>query len=135
MNDKIDRVDNKDSGMLSRSVTKSVQFEGPVPPPLVLLQYAEINPDYPNRIFAMAEKDQDLIHTMNKDTIDIHKMQVGVQDRAIKRGQNYALIFSVIALSCTVYLGMNGHDVLAAAVFSSVLLGIVKSFMPPNDKK
>lgn len=108
------------------SIVSQTTISGPLPPPDVLQKYGSINPSFPERIVAMAEKEQNIVHDLRKETVELNKLTFKQQAESLKRGQLCALSLALLALSATVYLGINGHDWLAGGVFSVVLLGIIK---------
>jgi uncharacterized membrane protein len=108
------------------SIVSQTTISGPLPPPDILQKYGIINPSFPERIVAMAEKEQNIVHDLRKENLELNKLAFTQQAESLKRGQLCALFLALLALSATVYLGINGHDWLAGGVFSVVLLGIIK---------
>ncbi len=47
----------------------ATSFSGPVPPPEILAKYGDISPDYIDRIFKMAEKEQEQTHYVERELL------------------------------------------------------------------
>lgn len=65
-------TNNKNKNLQTINVTQQQLYSGPLPHPDTLKGFKEINPDYPDRIFKMAEnhadceiRNQDKIHLAN----------------------------------------------------------------------
>ena len=75
----------------SRGVALSVsQFSGPVPHPALMKEYAEIDPDFPKRLFEIAERQQIHDHAVEKDIIATNKA-IALNHQTLERwGQIYS---------------------------------------------
>lgn len=132
MSDKLDSPPIKEKAKvsgLSLSSEQTLTFAGPLPPPQILQKYGEIGASYPERIFVMAEKEQEMTHALQKEAISLERQLMEQQAQSFKRGQRFSVFLATIAILATIILGLNGHDYLAAAVFGVVLLGIIKEIM------
>lgn len=88
-------------------------FSGPLPPPDMMRSYGDIIPDAPQRILTMAEK-------QTQHRIECEKAIVDTSKRESILGLVFGFIIAILTLAAAVYLGMNGHDVLAGAIPTSV---------------
>ncbi len=95
-----------------------MEFSGPLPPPQILGQYDEVLPGSAERILRMAEKQQD--HRIGVDQSGIRRANWGL-------GAGYSL--SVMGLSLTTFLVMQGHDVAGSVLGGSTFLSLVSTFV------
>ena len=95
MNETKDSSSPKESARVSVASQKTMTFAGPLPPPSVLQQYGEIEASYPERIIAMAEKEQNAVHTLQKETFALERKLMEEQLRTVKKGQIYAFILAI----------------------------------------
>lgn len=68
-------LDTRSAGRVVRSVQTSL-YAGPIPPPSTLAQYRDVQPDAPERILALAERQQ--AHRQKLETLDAWRSIVGV---------------------------------------------------------
>lgn len=91
-------------------VTKSLQaFSGPLPHPTILREYEDILPGCAERILVMAEQEQIKRHErIEKDSTTL----LAHSDR----GQRFAFIICLVALSISGVLALTGHEVTASII-------------------
>ena len=87
-----------------RIISAHSKFSGPIPPPSILAGYNDIIPDGAERIFRMAEKQQD--HRMELERITI----VGDTNRS-KLGLILGFVLSVLVVFGGVYIIAIGRDI------------------------
>lgn len=97
-------------------------FSGPLPPPAVLRQYNEIQPDFAERLLRLTETEAE------------HRRQVTTRaqrDDAIETvlGQVFALIVSLAAFGTAAWLGFLGHPAAASVIGGSAIVGLVGAFI------
>ncbi len=68
-------LDTHSTSQLIRAVQTSL-YAGPIPPPTTLAQYKDVQPDAPERILALAERQQ--AHRQKLETLDAWRSIVGV---------------------------------------------------------
>ncbi|TNJ36830.1 DUF2335 domain-containing protein [Prosthecochloris vibrioformis] len=112
--------DNNDSGVVKKSF--GFGFSGPLPPPSILSQYDEIVPNGAERIMQMAE--QQLQHR-----IEMEKRLVEEDTRQGARGQNYALIVSLVAFASAVILGVTGNETAATIIAGIDIIALATVFI------
>jgi uncharacterized membrane protein len=110
------------TGSVQQQSSLSVQYAGPLPPAGEYERYERTLPGSASRILAMAEKEQAYRH--EREPV-IQKYQ---RDLAY-RGQWFAAGLSIVFGAAAVYLGMNGHEVIAGILGGSTLIGIVSIFV------
>jgi len=106
------------------SVEHRETFIGPIPDPISLQKYEEINPGFAERLISMAEKEQEARLKSTDKIIDNDRLHI----RGMRRGQFFALISLtlILAFCCfTIYYGVGqyGRDVAVA-----VTVGVVVAF-------
>lgn len=107
------------ANLVSREVRVS---SGPLPPPEALQKYDAILPGAAERIFRMAEKEQEHAHGMTRTvTRDITAYT--------KRGQICGVIVALIAFATTAWLGYMGHATASAVVGGGAVAGLVSVFI------
>ena len=122
-NKQISKPPSKSSGKL---VIQEQQFSGPIPPPVILEQYSKILPNAPERIIAMAEKQQNHEH----QTIDqVVKYQVTLD----KIGQKLGFATVIIIMVFGFYALYLGNTIITVASLMIAFAPLAKIFI--FDKK
>ncbi|MBF0310418.1 MAG: DUF2335 domain-containing protein [Magnetococcales bacterium] len=132
--------------MAHHSSTITVHEAQPLPDPDILLKYQNIQPDFPQRLLAMAEREQNHRHECDRLSLqnkadriqsDLAARQLKLRNEAdrirsdsaarqlkqsneyrlMTRGQRFALILGVIVVVLCAYLGYAGHTGYGATVF------------------
>ncbi len=88
-------------------------YSGPLPAPEDFGAYKDVLPDAPERILAMAEK-----QIQHRISMEEKIVSSGLSES--KKGQNLGAIIVLACIASSVYLGMNGHDILAAALVAII---------------
>jgi uncharacterized membrane protein len=101
---------------------------GPLPSPETLKEYNEILPDAAERIFSMAEKEQEHHHTTEIKLVD-HEI------RKTSKGQNFALVTALTGIVGAVICAFLGQEIIGAVVGGSTLASLVSSFLSAKQKK
>jgi uncharacterized membrane protein len=104
------------------------KYRGPLPPPESLKEYNEILPDAAERIFSMAEKEQEHHHTTEIKLVD-HEI------KKTSKGQNFALVTALTGIVGAVICAFLGQVVIGAVVGGSTLASLVSSFLSAKQKK
>ncbi len=106
----------------SDSVSRGIQFSGPLPPPEALQRYENILPGAGDRIIRMAEIQQKHTHeeamTAAKDV-----------EAYMRRGQTCGVIVAPAAFATAAWLGHLGHSTTAAIVGGGAVVGLVSVFI------
>ena len=90
--------DTEDSPELRSSVSASL-FYGPIPPPALMREYAEFDPEFPRRFVEIFERQQTHDHEVEKAILSSNKeIILGNQD-LLKRGQIFGFVLALVGLS------------------------------------
>lgn len=102
-------------------------FSGPIPPPATFMEYKAVQPDFPDRIMRMAEREQEHTHAQEKRQLDLVEMQLRGQDAAGRRGTYVGGTVVLTIFFIAAWLINQGHDVAggAAGVVDLVALATV----------
>lgn len=95
---------------------------GPLPSPETLAGYENAQSGAADRVITMAEKQQN--HRM-----DLEKIAIRRQFNQSSAGQWIAAILAISFLGGSVYLGINGHDVLAGTLGGTTIIALVTVFI------
>jgi uncharacterized membrane protein len=96
------------------TVTQSVSFSGPLPPPGLLAKYNEVIPNGAERIMAMAER-----QSAHRESLEAKVVEGNVASQA--RGSHYAFIICLITIvGGIVLIGMGKSIYGVSAVIGSV---------------
>ena len=106
-----------------------VTYQGPVPPPAIMEKLEAILPGAADRIFTMAEKEQDAAHE--------HQRHHNANAQALIRNEHWQNIFAlacafVISMTfaiCGTILIMHGHTMAGGGLVGATLLGVTGSFL------
>jgi uncharacterized membrane protein len=102
---------------------------------MILEQYRQMDPSFPERFLAMAEQEQAHGHKleMERQLVDaqVSRELVGLERLGI------FLAFGVVAIfaAAGIWLGLGGHDWLAGAVFGTSMVSIVGLFLRQPQKE
>ena len=116
------------SGRVSLTVSEQ-HFSGPVPPPDSLARYKEIDASIPDRIVAMAEVQQKENNAARNKVIDAQSEALAGQIKHGDKGQNYALIVSVLAIVCSTFLIAIDKEIYGSVFGGGMLCGLAYLFI------
>ena len=89
------------------------RYSGPIPPPVVLKEYEEINPGLAEKIFLMAENEilhrQKLENEMLKADIAISNKILEINSKEVKRGQYLGFLIGTVAIAAGAITSIMGH--------------------------
>lgn len=108
------------------SVSEAAAFSGPLPPPSMYAGYNEVLPGSAERILSMAEKEQE--HRINWED---RALETTTREAALGQWLGFATGLACIASS--IYLAMNGNQLVAGILAGVSVLGLVKKFIRGRD--
>ena len=108
--------------LVTTEVLQELRVSGPLPPPEVLLGYDNVLPGAAERILRMAETDQ-------ADAREANQLAIREAAADSRRGQKYAFWIALSALAVAGVLGYQGHEVAAAIVGGSTVVGLAAAFI------
>lgn len=123
INNALNDLEPEKRDLIIKAIISTVErktFSGPLPAPEDFAAYKNVVPDAPERILAMAEKQQ-------QHRIDTERKIVDSNIKSSLRGQVLGAIMAIICLLCCVYLGIHGHDVLAGSIVA-IIVSVVTIF-------
>ena len=127
-------------------VTHETEFQGPIPHPDILCKYERIVPGSADRLISMAEEESKHRHKLESESlsadISARNRQLDIADQQCKAvfksdalGQYLGLFVSVASIAGCVFLALRGQPIVAAALVSLPLVGIVRALRnQPQDK-
>jgi uncharacterized membrane protein len=113
----------------STAIYRQVQFQGPLPPPEILGQYERLHPGFAERLLAMAEREQANRQAIEKATNQANIILATNFDAQRKTGQYMAFFFGLVLIGASIYLALNGHDVVAGVLGGTTLIGALGLFL------
>lgn len=108
--------------MQAMCTIQQTSFHGPLPPPEMMEGYEAILPGAAERIMKMAENQS--AHRMNMESVSMHN-----QIKLKKSGQILGFIMALIIIGLSVWLGIEGHDVLAGVIGSTTVIALAIVFV------
>ena len=102
--------------------SRHTKHSGPLPAPKTLEEYDSVLPGGAERIFSMAEKEQEARHKYNQDTLD------GEINRD-RRGQWMGFSIAVIILAMAAIFAWRGNTAFAGTLVAIDLIGLVSVFV------
>lgn len=87
----------EDSPEYRRSVSAS-HFSGPIPPPALMKEYAEIDPEFPRRFIEIFEKQQAHDHEVENAVISNNREIILNNQDFLKRGQVFGFVLALVGL-------------------------------------
>lgn len=104
-------------------VMTSVLFhQGPLPPPDLLRGYEMEIPGAGFRILAMAEREQQHRH-------DMERFEARIEARRGDRGQMYGLVIAVVFMAAAVWVAVAGHEIAATTIGTLDIGAVVALFV------
>lgn len=100
---------------------------GPIPPPEILKQYNEIDPNFANRIMSMAEAESQHRHSFEQKALQ------GAID-VDKRGQHYGLAISLIAITVGTWLTVSGYPKVGGTFLTATVIALATLFVTGRAK-
>ncbi len=103
------------------------RFFGPVPSPSHMKEYAEIDPSFPERFFAMAEKQQTHDHAVEKESMAANIKIVSEYQTLERRGQSFGFILAATGLVAGVITSVLGSPLAGGIIGTgglAVLAGV-----------
>lgn len=97
-------------------------FQGPVPPPGMLLQYNEVVPGLANRLVELTEKEQAHRHKWMDGNL-------GLKSGMVKRGQWMAFTLSLLILLMAFFFANKGNTTFAGILVAVDLIGLASVFI------
>jgi uncharacterized membrane protein len=119
----------------ARLITGSVRFSGPIPPPDVLRSYQEVNPDFAERIFRMAELEQAHGHATENRQLDLVASQLKEQVTTTRRATILGFVVILAFLGVGIYTIALGYPGWGVAIVGTSLIGVLAVFLnrtPPT---
>jgi uncharacterized membrane protein len=114
--------DSGDKELIQKSLAYAEKFSGPLPHPRILKQYGMVMEDAPERIFLMAEKQQD-------HRIDLEKKVIGSDIKRADIGLVLGFIlFFIFAVGSVILLAI-GREIAGYSLLASGLLGGIGNFI------
>ena len=114
-NKEIKKTDERSNQVKIAQIKQEI-FAGPIPPPQILEKYGEIDSSFPERIFRMAEKEQEFRHSV------------------VKRSQYLGFSITAIGLICATIMAIAGHPWLAGTTAFVTLSIIVGAYIRSQEK-
>ncbi len=102
-------------------------YSSPIPPPAMLDEYGQIDPDFPKRILDRADKEQDHRHEMMRYEMETDRKALNHAANRTYLGQISAFLIAMTTISGSLWLMSQGHSWpgLAGVVFALAALTTV----------
>ncbi len=112
--------DRREAAMVMRRMV--AQYSGPVPHAGEMARYQAIDPSFPERFVAMAERQVAHRQQLENKVVDYDYKLKG-------RGQNYALIVTILGLAVALVFAWMGQAVVAGIVAGTTVVGVVTAIV------
>lgn len=119
MSNKLNRRDSRSSQV---SIQETQVWSAPIPPPELLQQYNEIIPNGADRILAMAEN-------QSAHRIRMESMAIKANLNRATRGQLFAFLISILAISGGIYLAVIGKELGGGILGTGGLVALASLFL------
>lgn len=101
----------------TRQVFSFVSWQGILPRPDDLHAFGEIDPSFPERIFAHAEREQKHRHEMERRQLDAEVASFNLYASFRMRGQWFAAILTLVGMGVGTWIALSGHPRTGGVVF------------------
>lgn len=126
-----------------QQVTQTVSYSGPLPNAAEMEKYRQISPDWPERIIAMAEKEQAarLAETQKRSeredaTVHLAQMEseranelLKVNSRNTLLGQIFGFLSLLVVMAATVFCAIANHPITAGFIGSGGIAMVIAAFV------
>lgn len=104
-------------------------YAGPVPHPDILEKLNNILPGAAERIFVMAEKDQEQTIAMQRGKLELNFQHIRNDYKVRTRAQWLVFVVCLLFLGCGTWLVLEGHDWVGGIMLGGTLGSIIASFL------
>jgi len=104
-------------------------FHGPIPPPVMLAQYEATIPGAANRILKMAEERHRSATEQGEHRRELEQKVVSSNIKREATGQWIAASIAISFGAASVYLAMNGQNIVASVIGGGTLVSLVAVFV------
>lgn len=133
---------------ITRYIVSQKVHHGPMPSPEDIRAYSMVQADFPERMMVMAENAQkskarhaDKLLELKEREIKLNETQLSTMGKAQQRdafNQTLSLLLAfAVVLACigsSVFLAINGKDILAGVIGGGTVVGIVAAFLKSKNK-
>lgn len=123
------REKKKEPVSLVHQQVQEIHYQGPVPPPAILDRLENLLPGAADRIFTMAEKEQDASHEHQRKQDDGATLIVKNEHSQNMIALIFAFIICLVFVISGTVLVLYGHEKLGAFLIGTTLLGVTSSFL------
>ena len=133
----MNKPQKRKSERVVQHVEHQVHYQGPIPPPAIMEQMEKLLPGAADRIFVMAEKDQDA-QIAKLERRDSNMAMIARSEHTENMTALWmAFVVCLVFVVCGTFLVINGYEKTGAALIGTTLLGVITSFLsrrrlPPN---
>ena len=110
-------------------IEQQMLYQGPVPPPQILEKLESVLPGAAERIFKMAEKDQDNMIVLQQKAQDSARQAAVEEHKENTLSLWMAFVVCSVFVICGTVLVVSGHDAVGATMIGTTLLGVIGSFL------
>jgi uncharacterized membrane protein len=132
--------DNRPHTSVSRTQRSEIheihaEYKGPIPPPDALKNYGQVDPSFPERIMAMAEREQ-----AHRHKLDVEQQAIIGEDlkqmRSERRfGQMCGLLLGLIVVAGSSACAYFGQSWVAGILGTTGLAGLVGAFFVETHQR
>ena len=119
----------KEGSLITHERRETTMHVGPIPSAGLMREYKELGDDFPERIVAMAEKEQAYRHTYSLEALNAYKQEQLLQTRLAQTGQILGFLLATGALLGSMLLLGAGRSIAGLATFASALAVLVGTFV------
>lgn len=113
----------------AETVSTSISFTGPLPPPGFLQRYEEISPGLAERLVRYAEGEAEHRRAVEKLIVETQCGESRAYHAEVKRGQVCAVVITLAALAAGAYTAVNGQPLAGGVLGTAGVTGIVMSLV------
>lgn len=118
-------------------------YQGPVPPPDILRAFDALVPGTAKRLIDLAESESQHRRDMEQKVLaaniaaqsqqlDLADEQSRIVYRTDTTGQSFGFAVALACIAGSVYLSVNGHEVVATALAAIPTAAVIKAFFSPK---
>ncbi len=116
-------------------VEQQVHYQGPIPPPAIMERLETLLPGAADRIFIMAEKDQDA-QIAKQERRDANIATIADSEHTENMTALWmAFAVCIVFVICGTILVVAGYEKIGSALIGTTLLGVITSFLSKRKQQ
>lgn len=120
--------------MQVQHVVARAEWRGPLPPSAEIEHYQSLLPNAAERLFAMAELEQKVRHTIQLEESELAKTEAANYNERTTRGQYIGAVVAILFLIGAIICAIFGQTAIGVALAGATIVGLVNALVNPKRR-